>query len=235
MAQDTSYNRKKLISFPVLFVFFALVAIPLFGGAVYFLDNYLEAQSNVSWALENKRPEEITEDDYRQKERERILQEREMYQPGERLQFLLPPTITPEERRREIKEWDVIHTDIGAARNKAIYPMFKAVAFGIAGLVTAVFSCLCLYKTFRFSIPAAIRSAISPIRRIGLLLIPCGSLLLLCGIVSGYSDGYTWGELFDREYFHGIVSLSGVAILLAGIILFLGIAERLAQWVKTGS
>ena len=78
-------------------------------------------------------------------------------------------------------------------------------------------------------------------RKIGLLLIPFACIVLAWGIFGFGWDSQLWmddlddilEDMFDPEDLHGFVALSGLTLLIIGILCVSGIADRLVKWIKT--
>lgn len=67
-------------------------------------------------------------------------------------------------------------------------------------------------------------------RRVGLLCLAFGVAFCALGLVTRGR----YYELYDLEEFHGIMMLLGTILAPIGAFLYLGMADRLFSWVKTG-
>ena len=89
-----------------------------------------------------------------------------------------------------------------------------------------------------------IQKANTPSKRIGLLCHPLSLILAIGGAVHwsiyknrwGNSfDSYFRDEVFDLQFGHYvIINFIALLVLLLGIALYFGLADKISSWVKTG-
>ena len=84
----------------------------------------------------------------------------------------------------------------------------------------------------------------TPAKRIGLLLLGCSAVLwgssAVLWLIYGEhyrSDGSYLGyyDFWDFDEWHGKIGGLSVALLISGALLFAGIIQRIAAWIKTGA
>lgn len=212
-------SGKKILFFPLLaIVFFAIASVVfLYTGNSYM--KYLNCSSDISWAINNPRPEEFKDESF----------------PRSEILIIF--------RKEDIAKWDAIHDDLSSAKKEASILFIRSIITGISGLLITILACYFSYKTYRYFIPEAskiikkaiARSTSTQIRRFGILLLAPACTLLLWGIVCWIRDPYWGATLFDMDCFYGILSSLGVILFIAGVVLASGMAERLVRWIKQGN
>ncbi|WP_165177389.1 hypothetical protein [Desulfovibrio sp. ZJ369] len=125
---------------------------------------YLNCSSDISWAINNPRPEEFKDESFSSDESLIIF------------------------RKEDIAKWDTIHANLSSAKKEVTILFITSVISGIIGLFMTISACWFSYKIYRFFIPetsnvikkAITRSTTSPIRRVGIFIISfslCSSCL----------------------------------------------------------
>lgn len=90
-----------------------------------------------------------------------------------------------------------------------------------------------------------ITKANTPAKRIGLLCAPLSIILTIGGAVHWSIFNTRWKysladyfscEVFDIKYGHYVlINLVALSVLIVGVFLYFGAAEKVTRWIKTGN